>query len=222
VTPSTDIDIIIPAFNEAARIGGTIAAVRSAVAGRVIVVDDGSADGTADVARDAGADVVYVQPRNRGKGAALNTGLALSRAPVLLLIDADLGETSAQVGPLADAVLTGGADLAVAAFPRAGRKSGVGFVQWLARTGIARRTGRVLRSPVSGQRCVRREWVERAGGFEEGWGAEVALTLAVLRGGGRVEEIELPLSHRKTGRDLAGWLHRARQARDVWRVLRRF
>lgn len=221
MSPSPDIDIIIPAFNEAERIGRTVAAVRTAVAGRVIVVDDGSADGTADAARDAGADVVYVQTRNEGKGAALNTGLTLSSAPVLLLIDADLGETAAHVKALVDAVVSHRADLAVAAFPRTGRKSGVGFVQWLARTGIARRTGRVLRSPVSGQRCVRREWVLRAGGFEEGWGAEVALTLAVLRGGGRVEEIELPLSHRKTGRDLAGWRHRARQARDVWRVLRR-
>lgn len=215
------VDIIIPAYDEAERIATTVAAVRSAVAGRVIVVDDGSRDGTADTARGAGANVVYVQPRNLGKGAALNTGLALSTAPVLLLIDADLGETAACLAPLVEAIITGRADLCVAAFPRTGRKSGVGFVQWLARTGIARKTGRVLRSPVSGQRCVRREWVERSCGFEEGWGAEVALTLAVLRGGGRVEEVELPLSHRKTGRDLAGWLHRARQARDVWRILRR-
>lgn len=216
------VDILIPTFNEADRIGRTIAAVRRAVPGRVVVSDDGSTDDTATAAREAGADLVLVSSVNRGKGAALNDALAASAAPFVLMLDADLGETAAHVAPLVEAVREGRCDLAVAAFPRTGRKSGVGFAQRLARRGIARRTGHTLVSPISGQRCIRREWLERLGGFAPGFQVEVALTLGVLRNGGTVLEIPLPLEHRKTGRTLAGFRHRGRQALEIWRALRTY
>lgn len=65
--------VIIPAFNEEARVQGVVAGVRRHVA-KVIVVDDGSTDGTADAAARAGAEVVR-HPRNLGKGAAIRSGL---------------------------------------------------------------------------------------------------------------------------------------------------
>jgi hypothetical protein len=61
--------------------------------------------------------------------------------------------------------------------------------------------------------------VDRLGGFAPGFQVEVALTLGVLAGGGTVLEVPLPLSHRKTGRNAAGFLHRARQAWQIWRAL---
>jgi glycosyltransferase involved in cell wall biosynthesis len=220
LTGADEIDILIPAYNEADRLPATIAAVRRAAPGRVIVVDDGSHDGTAEAARAAGADVVLTHATNRGKGAALNTGLAACCAPILLLIDADLGTTASEVAPLVEAVRAGRCEMAVAAFPRTRRKSGVGLAQGMARRGIERRTGRAFASPLSGQRCLRRADVEALGGFAEGFAVEVALTLGVLGLGRRVEEIPLPLSHRKTGRTLDGFLHRARQAMAIRRALR--
>jgi glycosyltransferase involved in cell wall biosynthesis len=83
------VSIIIPAYNEATRVGDVVR--RLLAYGEVLVVDDGSVDATADVARKAGA-VVYRHAVNRGQGAALRTGTeaALRRgADVVVHMDAD-------------------------------------------------------------------------------------------------------------------------------------
>lgn len=82
--------LVVPAYNEAARIGAVIRAVRP-LADRVIVVDDGSTDRTADVAEAAGGRVIR-HVINRGQGAALRTGTmaALSHdAEVIIHFDGD-------------------------------------------------------------------------------------------------------------------------------------
>jgi len=89
--------VVIPAYTEAARIGGAVAEVRAALAEvdaaeefEVIVVDDGSADGTAAEARAAKADQVLVLPVNRGKGAAVRAGVLAARGRTIAFTDADL------------------------------------------------------------------------------------------------------------------------------------
>jgi glycosyltransferase involved in cell wall biosynthesis len=80
---------LIPGYNEAPRIGAVIAAAREHLP--VIVVDDGSSDGTADVAREGGATVVEQRP-NQGKGAALRAGFRRAiddGATAILTLDAD-------------------------------------------------------------------------------------------------------------------------------------
>jgi glycosyltransferase involved in cell wall biosynthesis len=80
---------LVPGYNEAPRIGAVIAAAREHLP--VIVVDDGSSDGTADVAREAGATVVEQRP-NQGKGAALRAGFRRAiddGATAILTLDAD-------------------------------------------------------------------------------------------------------------------------------------
>ena len=93
------ISVVIPAYNEANRIGEALAACRAyfAAAGRtaeVIVVDDGSRDGTADIANAAGAPEIELRvmtlPENRGKGAAVRAGVLAARHDVVLMMDADL------------------------------------------------------------------------------------------------------------------------------------
>src|SRR5256885_15873087 len=70
--------IVIPAFDEVGTIAEVVTGARQY--GPVLVVDDGSSDGTAVAARAAGAAVLHV-PRRRGKGAALRAGVAAARAP---------------------------------------------------------------------------------------------------------------------------------------------
>jgi glycosyltransferase involved in cell wall biosynthesis len=70
------VTVVVPAFNEGARVGGVVAELRRHFAS-VVVVDDGSCDVTGDLAREAGARVVR-HPTNLGQGAALQTGFAFA------------------------------------------------------------------------------------------------------------------------------------------------
>jgi dolichyl-phosphate beta-glucosyltransferase len=92
------LSVVVPAYNEARRLPPTLARIRAWAASRdfpveIVVVDDGSADGTADVARAelAGTDHrVLVHPENRGKGAGLRTGMTAAAGEFVLFTDADL------------------------------------------------------------------------------------------------------------------------------------
>ncbi|MBE0475996.1 MAG: glycosyltransferase [Coriobacteriia bacterium] len=216
---------VIPARDEAPRIAATVAAA-GAVTGvaRVIVVDDGSTDGTADAAAGAGAEVVRLE-RNAGKGGAVAAGLAAAGAgeeggpDAVLLLDGDLGGSAAHAALLLEPVLAGRADMAVAVLPRPPRSGGFGLVVRLARWGIRRLTGWEPRAPLSGQRALDSAALQAAGPPAPGFGLEVATTVRVLRAGLRVREIDVDMSHAATGRDLAGFLHRGRQFADVLRAL---
>ena len=91
------LSVVIPAFNEARRLGATLDRVtayldRRSLDHEILVVDDGSTDGTADLVRSHPAPAVRLieQGTNRGKGAALRRGVAESRGRRVLLCDADL------------------------------------------------------------------------------------------------------------------------------------
>ena len=112
--------------------------------------------------------------------------------------------------------------MTIALFPSlTGSGGGFGLVVGRARVAIREFTGREMQSPLSGQRAVRREVIERCGGFAEGWGVEVALTVHALWKGYRVIEVPTQMSHRVTGRDARGVWHRFQQFRSVGRALRR-
>ena len=96
--------VIIPALDEAARIGETVRAVQRALAGvaaeggvEVVVVDDGSTDDTAGAALAGGADQVVVLPANRGKGAAVRAGVGAARGRTIAFTDADLSYSPDQL-----------------------------------------------------------------------------------------------------------------------------
>jgi glycosyltransferase involved in cell wall biosynthesis len=221
--------VVIPARNEADRIEATAtAAGRLPWVGLVVVVDDGSSDGTAAAARRAAA-VVMRHARNKGKGAAMETGAEAVRlldqrehrdAPRhLLFLDADLADTAAMAGPLVEPVVAGTADMTIAVFTATVKLGGHGLVVGLSGAGIRRATGWQPTQPLNGQRCLTRAAFEAARPLAHGWGAETGLTIDLLRKGLRVTEVEVELAHRATGTGLRAQLHRAHQLADVARAL---
>ena len=198
--------VLVAARDEAARIAATVAALREQFPdAQVVVADDGSRDDTAARAEAAGARVVRL-PR-RGKGQALTMAERDLSPGAIVLCDADL---DGDLRALADA----DADLAIAAFSE---RQGGGF-------GIAKRTGRWLidalsgfdaHEPLSGQRTFSPAAREACFPLAAGFGCEVRATIDAARAGLRVEEVELPLRHRTTGRTPGGFAHRARQLADA-------
>jgi len=85
----TEVSIIIPAYNEAQTIGGVIAGIKTLYPDfEIIVVNDGSTDDTALVAKDAGA-LVYSHPYNIGNGAAVKSGVRFASGKILVFMDGD-------------------------------------------------------------------------------------------------------------------------------------
>jgi glycosyltransferase involved in cell wall biosynthesis len=221
---SDSLAVIVAARNEVDVVGATVRALREAFpAAAIWVADDASEDGTAEAAMAAGAQVVS-RGRPHGKGAnvtaAAEAALGSEPAPdLVLLCDGDLGESAERLGPLVAAVGEGKCDLAVAVFSqRLG--GGFGVALSFARWAISRLCGFEATAPISGQRAMRADVLRATLPFADGYGMELGMTADAVRAGYRIAEYELDLSHRATGRNLAGFTHRARQLADFARAYR--
>ena len=121
------LSVVIPAFNEARRLPATLARVGEHLAAQgrpheILVVDDGSSDGTADVARSAGADVrVLRHEPNRGKGYAVRRGMLAATGARRLMTDADLSTPIEELARL-EAELDRGWDVAIGSRAVAGAR----------------------------------------------------------------------------------------------------
>lgn len=115
------IAVVIPAFNEEERISGVLEAVTACPSVKqVVVVDDGSEDNTAEVARGFGVKVIRLE-RNRGKAGAVWTGLQEVNEPIVMLLDADLrGIKPSHIEAIARPVAYDGVDMTLGVF-RGGR-----------------------------------------------------------------------------------------------------
>lgn len=108
------LSVVVPAYREADRIADTVARIRTELSGiagqgglEVVVVDDGSDDGTAEAARAAGADVVISHAENRGKGAAVRDGVLAASGRTIGFTDADLSYSPDQLAVLTERVEEG-------------------------------------------------------------------------------------------------------------------
>jgi Glycosyl transferase family 2 len=227
--PVGEIAVVIPAKNESERIRDTVTAAAGLPGvDLVLVVDDGSRDGTARAAGLAGATVMR-HARAGGKATAMETGAEAirlldqrenrDRPRHLLFLDADLGSSAAFAAPLTQPVTAGQADMTIAAFTSTVKHGGHGMVVGLSGAGIRRAIGWAPAQPLNGQRCLTRAAFEVARPLAAGFGVETALTIDLARQGLRITEVEVPLAHRATGTDLRSQLHRARQLADVARAL---
>ncbi len=115
-----EVSVVLPAYQAAHLVGAAVTEISAAflrneaLDGRleIVVVDDGSTDGTAEAARRAGADVVVSSEANRGKGAAVRMGMLAASGRLRLFTDVDLAYPPGQLRSLIDA-LEGGADVAL-------------------------------------------------------------------------------------------------------------
>lgn len=213
------ITAIIPAHNEAERIGTTLRALQEQnCVDEIIVVDDGSKDQTAECAAPYANRVIRLT-RNCGKGAALAEGVRNTRGDILLFLDADLEEHAKLCDSLLEPVVSGEVDMTIARFPIARRKGGFGLVKGLARWSVRQLTGQTIEATLSGQRAMKREVADGLLYIPSGFGIELGLTVHALRSGFSVKEIPLPMSHRETGRDLSGFLHRGKQFTAIVQTL---
>ncbi len=212
------VSVIIPAYNSENCIASTVAAAKGIPqVSEIIVVDNGSYDESAEVAESAGA-LVYRLEKNLGKGGGVRYGLTKANGDIFLFLDDDLEEAAAEAEKLIAPMMENKADMTIATFPPAKRKGGFGFVKGLARWGIKRCTGLVMQTPLSGQRALKKEIMEKVT-LADGFGLETALTIDAARAGFRILEVETNMSHHETGRSPRDFLHRLKQFAAVAGVL---
>src|SRR6187399_86314 len=113
---SATVSVLIPAYNEAATIAEVVNAVRAqqlpGVKLQLVVVDDGSTDGTDAICRSLGERIdVFIRQTNQGKGAALRAGLGAVSGEFVLIQDADLEYSPTEYGKLLSPILAGKADV---------------------------------------------------------------------------------------------------------------
>lgn len=189
---------IIPALNEASTIADVIGAIPSGVVDHVIVVDNGSTDETARVARAAGARVVR-EPR-RGYGFACHAGAqAAGDADILVFLDGDGADDPREIPHLIDPIRAGHADLVIGSRTRGEREPGAllphaRFGNWLA--------ARLMRwlyglhvTDLGPFRAIRRPVLQALDMQEMTYGWPTEMMVKAARRGYRV--VEVPASYRR-------------------------
>ncbi|HUZ63500.1 MAG TPA: glycosyltransferase [Acetobacteraceae bacterium] len=225
------VDIVVPARDEAAAIGPAIASLAAqdyAGALRIILVDDGSTDGTAEIARAAGGERLTVLPgRPRpagwsGKLWAVAQGVAEARAKLILLTDADILHDPAHVGTLVAKAEREGLDLVSemvalrceSLAERAAVPAFVFFFQLLYPFARVNDPLSATAAAAGGTMLVRRRALDRIGGIEALAGAlidDVALAARVKRGG------RIWLGHSALARSVRAYPHLS----DIWAMVAR-
>lgn len=190
-------DVVIPCRDEAAALPAVLANVPAGW--RVIVVDNGSTDGTADVARSLGADVVTeVRP---GYGAAVHAGMLAADAEFVAVMDGDASMRLLDLVPMLDLVDAGHTTMAV------GRRRPVsrGVWPWHARVGTKLLAGWIRRQSafpihdLAPMRVCRRTDLLDLGVEDRRFGYPLELMLRAARAGWTVTEIDVAYDRRAAG-----------------------
>ncbi|WP_419665175.1 glycosyltransferase family 2 protein [Streptomyces sp. 2-1] len=220
MTSSTpeDVDVVLPCLNEAEALPWVLARIPSGW--RALVVDNGSTDGSADIARDLGATVVH-EPR-RGFGAACHAGLTAATAGIVCFCDCDASLDPALLMPFVDEVRGGEADLVL------GRRRPQGRGAWPvhARAGnlalalmLRRRTGLRLHD-LGPLRAARREALLALDLTDRRSGYPLEMVVRAADAGWHVTEHDVPYLPRSGASKVTGtWRGTWQAVRDMSRVL---
>ena len=213
-----NVDVVLPVLDEAAALPWVLGRLPRGY--RAVVVDNGSTDGSGELARELGATVV-VEPR-RGFGAACAAGLTAAEAPVVAFCDADgsldPAELPAVVGPVVDRA----ADLVLGARRPSGAGALSPHARWANRY-LARRIRRITGAPVTDlgpMRAARRADLEALGVADRRFGWPLEMVLRAAAAGWRVAEVPVAYTPRIGRSKVTGTVRgTARAVRDMRGVL---
>ena len=191
---SPDIAILLPCYNEALTIVKTIEQMRAALPNaRVIVFDNNSKDGSGDLARNAGAQVIEV--KLQGKGNVVRRMFADVDADVYLMVDADTTYDAADAPALVEAIISGRADMSVGirkgkaeSFPT-GHQLGNRLFNLI----VASLFGRGMQDIFSGYRAFSKRFVRSFPAHSAGFEVETELSVFTLEQ--RIPFVELPSAY---------------------------
>jgi glycosyltransferase involved in cell wall biosynthesis len=204
-SPHLKVTIIIPARNEEVPLPGVIAEIPAALAESVIVVDNGSNDGTAEAAKRSGASVVH-EPR-AGYGYACAAGVHAAQqqcSDVLVFLDADGSFDPAQIPDLLAPIESGQADLVLGSRPAGGMEPGAmpphaRFGNWLVARLIRLLYGLRV-TDLGPYRAIRADLLERLGISEMTYGWPTEMMVEAARRDARVVEVPVRYRVRRGGK----------------------
>jgi len=200
------ISIVIPAFNEALSINDTVCRVRKTVPkAEVIVIDDGSSDGTGEKAMAAGAKIIR-HPYNKGNGAAARTGLLAATGNVVIMMDGDGQHNAEDIPRFLDFFPE--YDMVIGA---RSRESQAGFSRqmgnWLYNSLASYMTSFKIEDLTSGFRAFKRERIlPFVHLFPNGFSYPTTSTLAMLKAGANLKFIPIRAA-RRIGKSKIRLLH---------------
>jgi glycosyltransferase involved in cell wall biosynthesis len=191
------VTVVIPTFNEAESIGTVIAELPRNIVARIIVADGGSGDGTQDIARAAGAEVIAV---GRGYGLACLAGAQAAGADdIIVFMDGDGADDASAMAALITPIRRGDCDFVITTRARGEREPGsMAWHQVLAGHAAGILTSLlygVRYTDMSAFRAIRRETLLGLGMRELTYGWNLEMQMRVARAGLRV--LELPVVYRR-------------------------
>jgi glycosyltransferase involved in cell wall biosynthesis len=190
------IDVVLPVLNEAGALPFVLMRMPSGY--RPIVVDNGSTDGSAEVA--AGFDAMVVQEPKRGFGAACYAGLLASKAAIVCFMDADGSLDPMDLPLVADPVVAGRADLVLGA--RIAARAAWPVHSRLANRALAHRLRRrcgIALTDIGPMRAAPRGRLHRLGIRDRRFGWPLEMVVRAADTGWRIAEVEVPYSRRSAG-----------------------
>lgn len=208
--------IVIPAYQAAATVGVVVTGARAIAP--VYVVDDGSTDGTGDGGMGTGVTILR-HATNRGKGAALATGIAAALAAgadIIVTLDADGQHPPAEIPRLLVPIADHRADLVLGARERTGAMPfGRRVTNWLSARLATRIAGQGVSDAQTGFRAFTRAVAERVRPTGDRFDYEAAFLLGACEAGFRVTCVAIPTIYAGAASHFRSWA-------DTWRVARVF
>lgn len=219
--------LIIPALNEEAAIGPTLDALRGAALDHLIVVDNGSTDRTAEVARAHGAEVVAELRRGYGQACLAGMGALRPEITVVAFMDGDGSDDPADLPRLLDPIVRGEAEMVLGSRVLGSREAGAltpqqRFGNALA-TGLLRLFHGARYTDLGPFRAIRRHALERLRMRDTNYGWTIEMQIKAARQNLRVREIPVSYRRRRAGQSkISGTIRGTFSAgmKIIWTILR--
>jgi glycosyltransferase involved in cell wall biosynthesis len=194
------VSVVVPALNEEEPIGDVVRAIRATgIPREVIVADNGSADRTAERAREAGARVVSQPHRGYGRACAAGVGAVSPQCDIVVFLDGDGSDCAELMGCLIDPIDDGTHDFVIGSRTRGECEPGSMNIQQVF---AGRAAGALLRllygvtyTDMCPFRAIRRDALARLGMKEESYGWNLEMQMRAARSGLRI--LEVPVNHRR-------------------------